>query len=216
MKRLLLCIGLTAGALLAQAPAQAAVDSFLMLDGIKGESTDKTHQDWIEISSFSFGVSHPTTIGSGTSGAGAGKASFSDLSITKTVDKSSPALFFDAASGKHIKDGLLDVVKVSGGSEISLLEYKLTDVMISSYSIGGSSGGELPQESLSLNFTKIEFKEFPQNPTGSPGIPITVEWDLLQNKGIGPVGSVPEPGTVAMLMAGLSVLGLQVARRRRA
>ena len=214
MKQLLLCIGLTAGALLAQAPAQAAVDSFLLLDGITGESTDKTHKDWIEISSFSFGVSHPTTIGSGARGTG--KASFSDLSITKTVDKSSPALFFDAASGKHIKDGLLDVVKVSGGSEMSLLQYKLTDVMISSYSIGGSSGGELPQESLSLNFTKIEFKEFPQNPTGSPGIPITVEWNLLQNNGIGPVGSVPEPGTVAMLMAGLSVLGLQVARRRRA
>ena len=214
MKRLLLCIGLTAGALLAQAPAQAAVDSFLLLDGITGESTDKTHKDWIEISSFSFGVSHPTTIGSGARGTG--KASFSDLSITKTVDKSSPALFFDAASGKHIKDGLLDVVKVSGGSEMSLLQYKLTDVMISSYSIGGSSGGELPQESLSLNFTKIEFKEFPQNPTGSPGIPITVEWNLLQNNGIGPVGSVPEPGTVAMLMAGLSVLGLRVARRRRA
>ena len=214
MKRLLLCIGLTAGALLAQAPAQAAVDSFLLLDGITGESTDKTHKDWIEISSFSFGVSHPTTIGSGTRGTG--KASFSDLSITKTVDKSSPVLFLDAASGKHIKDARLDVVKVGGGTEMSLLKYKLTDVMISSYSIGGSSGGELPQESLSLNFTKIEFKEFPQNPTGSPGIPITVEWNLLQNNGIGPVGSVPEPGTVAMLMAGLSVLGLRVARRRRA
>jgi type VI secretion system secreted protein Hcp len=210
MKKFLLCIGLSASALLAHTPASATL--FLMIDGINGESTYKTSSGWIEISSFQFGIANPSSIGSSTGGAGAGKVSFSDLTVTKQTDKSSPSLFLDAASGTHLKNALLDVVN-NGGNQTLFLEYKLTDVLISGYSI--SSGGDRPTESLSLKFGKLQFTEFPQNANGSLGTPITVDWDLALNTGTGPAGAVPEPATLAMLAAGLGVLGLQVARRRK-
>jgi hypothetical protein len=46
-----------------------------------------------EIKDFSFGVENPTTIGSATGGAGAGKIKFNEFSITKTTDSASPNFF---------------------------------------------------------------------------------------------------------------------------
>ncbi len=37
-------------------PVFAAVDAFLKIEGIKGQSTDPAHRDWIAISGFSWGV----------------------------------------------------------------------------------------------------------------------------------------------------------------
>ena len=116
---------------------------------------------------------------------------------------------------------MLDVVKVgTGGASQPFLEYKFTSVLISSYSVSGAQGAELPQESLSLSFTALQFKEFTQKPDGSPGAPIITDWNLLLNKGSEAFGApqvaaVPEPATVAMLAAGLGILVLRVGRKRR-
>ena len=40
-----------------------ALDMFLKLDGIAGESTNKGHKDEIEVLSFSWGVSNSSEIG---------------------------------------------------------------------------------------------------------------------------------------------------------
>ena len=85
-----------------------AVDMFLKLDGIKGESADHKHKDTIHIESFSWGMSQTGAHGTG-GGGGAGKVSVHDISITKHVDKSSPALMLACCNGKHIKDGLITV-----------------------------------------------------------------------------------------------------------
>ena len=213
MKRFLLCAALLVACSLAQCPATAAVELFLKLDGITGDSTDKAHPSWIDILSYDFGITNSSSIGSATGGAGAGKVSFSDLSITKNVDKSSTSLLLDAASGKLIKDGLLDVVKVTGQKATPFLEYKFTDLLVSSYSTGAANGDDLPTESISLNFGKIEFSEFSQTPNGSIGLPTTVGWDLKANSVLDPV---PEPATFTILATGLGLLGLQLGRKRRA
>ena len=83
-----------------------AVDMFLKLDGIDGESTDAQHQDWIEVSSFSWGVSN-SIAGSGTGGGGAGKASFQDLHFEQLFDKSSPQVALYCVTGKHIASATL-------------------------------------------------------------------------------------------------------------
>jgi len=44
-----------------------------------------------EIKDFSFGVENPTTIGSATKGAGAGKIKLNELTIRKTTDTASPS-----------------------------------------------------------------------------------------------------------------------------
>jgi len=213
MRRLLLCIALLAASVLASGPAAAAIDIYGKFTGIDGESTTQGHEKWIEVLSYSWGVSNPVSIGS--PGAGGGKPNFQDFSFTKFVDKASPVLFFDLAGGKMIDEALFDVVR-SGPDPFTFLKYKFSDVLLSSYSVGGSSGGDAPTESLSFVFGKIEMTFIPQLENGKPGTPITALWDVKLNKGDLIAGPVPEPSTWAMLLAGLAFVAFRGRKMVRA
>ena len=78
-----------------------AFDAFLKLDGIPGESNDKSHPNEIEIESYSWGVSNSGSLGSG-GGGGAGKASFTDMNFTAPASAAGPLLAAACATGKHI------------------------------------------------------------------------------------------------------------------
>jgi len=165
--------------------SSAAVDMFLKLADsrgtilIQGESLDKQHPDEIVLSSFSQGVSVPISNPVGGGGTGAGKASFSELSVAKLLDKASPLLYSYAAQGRRIPTVVLTVRK-SGEKPVEFYRITLTDVLISSVQTGG--GGDVPSESLSLNFTKIEWRYTPQKADGSPDAPVIATWDLAANK----------------------------------
>ena len=173
LRSLLVCAGL----LLAVVPTRSAVDYFLKLEGIPGESVAEGHKDEIEIYSFSFGA---TQTGGTTGGGGAGKVVFTDISFTKPVDKSSPQLYLQCAQGKHIPTAILYGRK-AGERPTDYYIIKLTDVLISSVQTSGASGGDRPTESLSLNFTKIEFSYARQKPDGSFEPPIQTGWDIKLN-----------------------------------
>lgn len=126
--------------------------TYLKLDGIKGEVTAKTHKGEIAISSFSVGTSQR---GSG-GGGGAGKVSFSSFTITKRIDKASPLLFQGAASGKHYKEAVISFAKTKSGKQTDYLQFKMTDVLISSIQDGTSQSSHQPVESISFNYAKIE------------------------------------------------------------
>ena len=68
-------------------------------------------KDVIVVDSFSFGVENPTTIGSATGGAGAGKIKFNEFQIKKTIDNASPVLFKQAAAGASLQEGRPDAPK---------------------------------------------------------------------------------------------------------
>src|SRR5712692_7947485 len=87
-----------------------AVDMFLKLDDLKGESIDAKHKDAIDILSWSWGMSQSGTTHSG-GGGGAGKVSVSDISITKHVDRATPSLMLSCCNGKHFKQAVLTVRK---------------------------------------------------------------------------------------------------------
>ena len=134
-----------------------AFDAFLKIDGIKGESTDKGHPDEIEIDSFSWGVSNTGSVSSG-GGGGAGKAVNQDFSFSTGLSKASPNLMLACATGRHFPSATLTCRK-AGGNQVEFLKIKLTDVLVSSYEIGGSPHGDaaVPEDSFSLNFAKIDF-----------------------------------------------------------
>jgi type VI secretion system secreted protein Hcp len=160
-------------------PKPEKVNAFLAIDGIEGESTDASHPKTIEIDSWSFGETQSATTSGG--GGGAGKVSMQDFHfITKTVDKSSPKLFLVGASGEHIKDATLFVRKA--GSNSDYLKIKLTDILVSSYQTGGSSSSDIPTESVSLNFAKIEFSYTGVDAEGKLLPAVDVGWDILANK----------------------------------
>ena len=83
-----------------------AVDTFLKLGDIKGESKDSKHGGEIDVLSWSWGVSQTGTMSYG-GGGGAGKANFQDLNFMHNVDKASPILMLKCATGEHIKEATL-------------------------------------------------------------------------------------------------------------
>jgi len=156
-----------------------AVDFFLKLEGINGESKDSKHKDAIDILSWSWGVTQTGTVHLG-GGAGAGKANAQDLSFTKYVDLSSPVLARFCASGKHIAKGDFYVRK-AGDKPLEYIKIKLTDVLVSSYQTGGSGGDERIMESFSLNFAKIEYQYFSQAQTGEADKDEKMEFNIQEN-----------------------------------
>ncbi len=160
----------------------AASDFFLKIEGIDGESTDDRHKGEIEIQSFSWGVSNAGSFSSG--GGGAGKASFQDMHFTRRFDKASPVLALACATGQHIPSAVL-VCRRSGsdGQPVQYYKITLTDILVSGVATGGSSGGgDLPTESFSLNFAKIEWEYLPIGADGLPGEPVRTEYDLRLNE----------------------------------
>lgn len=153
-----------------------ASDMFIKIEGIKGEATDEKHKDEIDILSWSWGVSQSGTMAYG-GGGGSGKASFSDLSFHHTVDKSSPVLAQKCATGDHIPSALLTIRK-AGGKQQEYYIVKLTDILVSSVQTSGSEAGGPLSESVSLNFTKIEFDYKPQKADGSLDAPVKFGYDL--------------------------------------
>jgi type VI secretion system secreted protein Hcp len=156
----------------------AAVDYFLKIEGIDGESTDATHRGEIIIESFSWGMSNAGTFAGG-GGGGAGKVSMQDIHFTRRLDKASPMLMLACATGQHIPTAKLTCRKSgSDGSQVEYYTITLNDVLVSGVSTGGTSGDPLPTESISLNFTKIEWVYVPVDADGKPGEPVRAEYDL--------------------------------------
>lgn len=160
-------------------------DFLLVIDGIDGESQDDKIKNAIEVDSFSFGTSNTGTMSAGT-GGGSGKVNMQDFHFTKKWDKSSSNLFVYCSSGEHIPTVTLHCRKATGkdGGQDVFLEVKMSDCVISSYNAGGSDGGSpVPTESVSFNFTKIEFSYRAQNTKGG-GLagPVKGGWDQKSNK----------------------------------
>jgi type VI secretion system secreted protein Hcp len=158
-----------------------AVDIFIKIDGIEGESHDDKHKNEIDIQSFSFGVSQGGSFGGG-GGGGVGKANFQDVHFTKYADKASPKLFHASASGEHIKKAEITFRK-AGKEQQEYFKITISDCLVSSYQVSDSAGGAmLPSESVSLNFAKIEFDYKEQKPDGTLGGSVKAGWDVKANK----------------------------------
>lgn len=156
-----------------------AVDMFLKLDPIKGESQDKAHKDEMDILAWSWGMSQSGTTHMGK-GSGSGKANFQDLSITKYIDSASTDLMKFCTMGEHIKQGTL-VVRKAGGGQMEYIVLDMADILISSISTGGSGGEDRLTENVSLNFGAYNIQYVPQTEAGAPDTATTWQWDIAQN-----------------------------------
>jgi len=157
---------LAACVLLTVAPgAIAASDYFLKLDGVPGESTDEGHRGEIEILSWSWGMDQT---GTGAAAARGGRTCLTDLALAKGLDKATPAMLASAASGMVIPTAILVGLRPGGERRQEYLRIELRDVIVTSYQTGGS-GGSVPVDSFSLNFSRISVEYTEQKPDGSPG-----------------------------------------------
>jgi len=174
-----------------------ASDIFLQIDGIKGESTDSEHKDWIELLSYSSKVvppppppvtatakAEPVKQPSPTSGV----SQHGEIVVTKQVDKASPKLNEMVSSGKHIKKVTLELMRASGGSRVKYMTVEMNQVLISSVSpqvsphdktAGGKAGTDLPTETVSFNYGTIKWTYAQQKRAdGSKGGNVVGGWNL--------------------------------------
>ena len=146
-----------------------AVNAYLVIDSIDGPSTSRTNA--IDCLSFSFGASQTTTYGVGASGmeSKAGRADFSNLSIMKVLDKTSPLLFGACIAATVLKKVVLYYDKTigSGNSAKQADYFKVTiqDAIVSSQQLSGSS--ENPTESISFAFNAVEVAYAAQKTDGT-------------------------------------------------
>jgi type VI secretion system secreted protein Hcp len=156
-----------------------AVDMFLKLDGIKGESQDNKHKDEIDVLSWSWGGVQSAINRSG-GGGGSGKVNFNDLQITKYVDASSPLLIGAMAKGDHIKEALLTIRK-AGGDQQEYIKMTMKQCLVSSIQSGASGGEDRLTENISLNFAEFVYNYAPQKPDGTLGANIPFGYNLAKN-----------------------------------
>ncbi len=156
-----------------------AVDMYLKLEGIDGESEDAAHGNEIDVLAWSWGASQSGTMHQG-SGGGAGKVAVQDLSVTKYIDSSSSNLLMRCHSGKHIEEGVLTVRK-SGGNPLEYVIFKMEDILITSVSTGGSGGEDMLTENITLCFAKFEYSYVPQLADGSGDASMDFKWDIPGN-----------------------------------
>jgi type VI secretion system secreted protein Hcp len=159
-----------------------ALDIFLKVDGIKGESTDAQHREEIELASFSWGASQQGSVHTG-GGAGAGRASFQDLLVVMNVSQAGPQLFLACAKGQHIREVILTCRRATGRDRRDFLRYTLSDVVVSSYQASGhASDDSAPAEQISLTYGQFKVEYWPQKAEGSQAAPVTAGWDLGSNR----------------------------------
>jgi type VI secretion system secreted protein Hcp len=161
----------------------AAVDYFLKIDGIAGESTARGHEGEIEVLSFSWGESQ-TGIAAAGGGAGAGKVSMQDFHFSMRTSKASPLLLKACATGQHIKNAVL-VARRGGESPQQFLKYTLTDVLVSSYNLGGFPPSDsAPFDKVNFDFAKVEVEYRRQLADGSVVPAVQAGWDVKTNKAV--------------------------------
>jgi type VI secretion system secreted protein Hcp len=146
-----------------------------------GETNDASHIGWLEIKTFEFGAENPTTIGSATGGAGAGKFKLNPFKITKDVDTSSPSLYQACAAGAHFPTVLLSIRK-AGGAQVDYLTYCFRMVFVTNISWSGGGGEEAPEETVEFVYGGLGVKYLPQLATGGMATKRGAEWNQVTNK----------------------------------
>jgi type VI secretion system secreted protein Hcp len=160
-----------------------AVDYFLKIDGVQGESADAKHKGEIELESFSWGETNTVSGPGGGGGGGSGKVQVQDLIVTMHVSRASPKLMLACATGKHHKEAVLTVRK-AGKSQQEFLIFKFKDVIVTTYLTSGSAQSDVVLDQASMGFSTIQMDYRPQKADGSLDTPAKAGWDVRKNKPI--------------------------------
>jgi type VI secretion system secreted protein Hcp len=153
----------------------AAVDYFLKLEGIEGESQDAKHKGEIQLDAFSWGAVNPLDPGTGQS---VGKVRVHLAQFRARESKASPKLALFCVTHERIKTATL-VCRRAGKEQQEFLKYTFSPAAVASYDVEGDAKSDVvPVDKFSLSFHKIEIEYRPQNPDGTLGPPVKMAYDI--------------------------------------
>jgi len=159
-----------------------AQDIFLKIDNVKGESTEQSHRDEIEVLNWAWTQTIPT----GSAGAGghaSGRPSPPSISFMHYIDRASPALMKLGLTGQIIPTAILFMRKAGARPPSSSDYFKLemSDVKISGFSPTGEAGETRSTETVTLTCSKIKEEYIYSTATGSSP-PYKEEFDFNRNE----------------------------------
>ncbi len=161
--------GVFATTLLASSTAMAAVDMFLKMDNVTGESTAAGHKGAMDVLAWSWGQSS----GAARTTKALPAVCIQDLSVTKYIDSASPELILNSLVGEVAPTATL-VVRRAGENPAEFLTLTMNNVTVSSYSTGGSGGEARLTENVTLHFESMTGSYQKRNPDGTAnGAPVT-------------------------------------------
>ena len=159
-----------------------AVDFFLKIDGIDGESSDHAHEGEIDVVSWSFGANQSGTMHI-AKGGGAGKVNVQDLTVVKYTDTASPNLMLHCAKGTQFDTATLVCRKAGGDEQVEYYKLEMEKVLVSSVQVGGNSSDDRSMETIALNFGLFKVTYTPQDNDGSALPEVGPSgWDIQKNE----------------------------------
>jgi type VI secretion system secreted protein Hcp len=160
-----------------------AIDVYLQIEGIKGESADSTHKDWIEVSHVISAVHQPRADSVSTAGGlTSGKAQLSDITFRKLADLASPVLKQHCAMGKTIPNAKFEFMRADGnGKPICYYRIELENLMISAVTSDSGDGGTL-MEIVHIAYARIKWTYTKQSISGGAQGTTVGGWDAAANK----------------------------------
>src|SRR5471032_1516728 len=160
-----------------------AIDVYLKIDGIPGESADDQHKGWIECVTVHFGVLQPKSATASTAGGHtAERVHMKDILFTKQTDLSSPLLLQNCASGKTIPKATFEFMRADAdGTRIKYFDIELENVLIGLITPSVQPGTILV-ENVCLKFSKVRWKYTQQKISGGSGGNTAGGWDLATNR----------------------------------
>jgi len=153
---------------------------------IPGESTLSGHATDIELLSYSHGISNPVQSGVSNTGRTTGRPNFNEMVISKRLDATSPLLNFYCAQAKDLGKVTLMLVRqdpggATAGQNVIYMTYIMWKTLVSSVSVGGS--GDIPIETVTLNYTRLDWSYITQDKAMAPTGTIAKYWDQETNTG---------------------------------
>jgi type VI secretion system secreted protein Hcp len=132
--------------------------AYMKLGDIKGEATQQDHKDWIILQSMSSPIHRSIPASARDQQRTKGETTLGDIVIVRQLDKSSTKLAEACANGTFYASVEIHFCTTVKNKQEPYLKYKLSDVIVTSYSFhGNASGDPLPSEEITLGFSKIEW-----------------------------------------------------------
>ncbi len=152
----------------------------LKVDGVKGDSTDAAHEDWIEVMSVSHGIS---TQQEWSTGLASGKIDLRDLSVTKRVDRASVPLVSKCLNNANIPEITLEICRATG-EKTTFMKVVLKYARVASIDLSGSpsAADPLPMEQVSFRYGEIEWTYTDTSPSGEPGDQYEAAHSVMENR----------------------------------
>jgi type VI secretion system secreted protein Hcp len=143
----------------------ARTNIYLKLEGVDGESIDEGHEQWIELESFKWNVKNDASFATGQGGQ-ATQGHVDKITVDKICDNSSVTLFKNCTTGKHIKSGKIECLKLDGEKRVKYLEVELTDIMVGKVDWSGQGSEAVLHETVELEFAEFHKTYQTQQDTG--------------------------------------------------